>query len=295
MTLTFTVEDPATLEAIAEVPDHGADDARGAVDRAAAAFAAWSRTSPRHRSDVLRRAFELMLRDKDELAVLIARENGKSLADATRRGRLRRRVLPLVLRGGRASRRRVTASRRPAAPARFVTHRPVGVAALVTPWNFPAAMVTRKIAPALAAGCTVVLKPAAETPLTALRSPRCSTEAGRARGRRQRRHDHRRRRGRRRLARGRPRPQDLLHRVDRRRPAPAAPGGRPRRSTPRWSSAATRRSSSPRTPTSTPPSPGAMVAKFRNGGQACTAANRFYVHADVAFDFIARFGPRSRS
>src|SRR5690242_14334416 len=79
---TFVVQDPATLETIAEVPEQGGAEARRAVDRAASAFPSWSRTSPRHRSEVLRRAFELMLRDKDELAGLIAAENGKSLVDA---------------------------------------------------------------------------------------------------------------------------------------------------------------------------------------------------------------------
>ncbi|MFA6576939.1 MAG: aldehyde dehydrogenase family protein, partial [Nocardioides sp.] len=164
---TFPVEDPATLEVVAHVPDLGEDEARAAVDRAAAAFPAWSSTSPRHRSDVLRRAHELMLRDKDDLAALISLENGKSLADAAAEVGYAAEFFrwfseEAVRPGGEYG-------EAPAGGARtLVSHRPVGVAALVTPWNFPAAMATRKIAPALAAGCTVVLKPAAETPLTAL-------------------------------------------------------------------------------------------------------------------------------
>ena len=171
----------------------------------------------------------------------------------------------------------------------MVTHRPVGIAVLVTPWNFPAAMATRKIAPALAAGCTVLLKPAAETPLTAIAIAGLLTEAGL--------------------------PDGVLNVV----PTTNAGGvvttwledprvrkisftgstgigrrccGRPPTawSTHRWNWAATRPSSSPPTPTSTRPSNGAMIAKFRNGGQACTAANRFYIHADIADDFAARLG-----
>ena len=172
----------------------------------------------------------------------------------------------------------------------IVTHQPVGVAALVTPWNFPAAMVTRKIAPALAAGCTVVLKPAAETPLTALAVARMLAEAGVPDG----------------VVNvvpttdpadvvtawldGRAGPQGLVHRLDRGGARPCS--GRPPTgcSTPAWSSAATRRSSSPPDADLDAAVAGAMVAKFRNGGQACTAANRFYVHAESPIDFVARFG-----
>src|SRR6478609_7069593 len=134
----FAVEDPATLEVVAHVPDLDVADAVAAVDRAAAAYPAWSRTSPRHRSDVLRRAHELMLRDKDELTTLIARENGKSLVDAAAEVGYAAEFFrwfseEAVRPGGEYG-------EAPAGGVRtLVSHRPVGVAALVTPWNFPAA------------------------------------------------------------------------------------------------------------------------------------------------------------
>ena len=127
---TFRVEDPATLELVADVPDQGPEDARAAVDRAHAAFAEWSRTSPRHRSDVLRRAHELMLRDKDELTELIARENGKSLVDAAAEVGYAAEFFrwfseEAVRPGGEYG-------EAPAGGVRtLVSHRPVGVAALV--------------------------------------------------------------------------------------------------------------------------------------------------------------------
>ena len=140
------------------------------------------------------------------------------------RGHLRRRVLPLVQRRGRANRRVIR--REPGGGTRtIVTHRPVGVAALVTPWNFPAAMATRKIAPALAAGCTVVLKPAAETPLTALAIAQTARSGWRAGRSRQCRADDGRELRCQHLAFRRSRAEDLLHRVHRCR-AHAAQAGR---------------------------------------------------------------------
>jgi succinate-semialdehyde dehydrogenase/glutarate-semialdehyde dehydrogenase len=288
MSRTFAVEDPATLEVIAQVPDRGTDEALTAVDRAAAAFRAWSRTAPRQRSVVLHRAFELMLRDKDELTVLIARENGKSLADAAAEvgyaAEFFRWFAEEAVRPGGEY------GEAPGGGVRsLVAHRPVGVAALVTPWNFPAAMATRKIAPALAAGCTVVLKPAAETPLTALAVARLLTEAGVPDGAvevvtstdaagvvstwledpRVRKVSFTGSTG---VGR------TLLHQAaDRVLNASMELGG-----------------NAPVIVTQDADVDaavaGTMVAKFRNGGQACTAANRIYVHADVAFDFLARFG-----
>ena len=167
-TATFAVEDPATLAPITEVADCGVEEAGLAVDAAAAAFGSWSRGAPRERSEVLRRAYELMLRDRDELTALIAQENGKSLADAA--GEVTYAAEFFRWFSEEAVRPGGDYGESPAGGTRtIVTHRPVGVAALVTPWNFPAAMATRKIAPALAAGCTIVLKPAEQTPLTALR------------------------------------------------------------------------------------------------------------------------------
>ena len=153
---TFTVLDPATGERVAELADGTVDDATAAVDAAADAFPSWSATPPRRRSDVLRRAYELMLDDDDRLAGLIARENGKSLADA--RAEVGYAAEFFRWFAEEAVRPDGSYGESPAGGTRtIVTSKPVGVAALVTPWNFPAAMATRKIGPALAAGCTVVL------------------------------------------------------------------------------------------------------------------------------------------
>ncbi len=160
---TFEVYDPATGQAIAEVADGTVADARSAVDAAHRAFGAWARTSPRQRSDILRRVFDLMVADTERLAALICAENGKSQADA--RAEVGYAAEFFRWFSEEAVRTDGAYGVSPAGGTRtLVTHKPVGVAALVTPWNFPAAMATRKIAPALAAGCTVVLKPAAETP-----------------------------------------------------------------------------------------------------------------------------------
>ncbi|MEV6305758.1 NAD-dependent succinate-semialdehyde dehydrogenase [Actinoplanes sp. NPDC051861] len=286
----FTVTDPATLEAVADVPDQDTVDARNAVDAASAAFGSWSRTAPRQRSEILHRAFELMLRDRDELALLISRENGKSLADAT--GEVTYAAEFFRWFAEEAVRPGGEFGQAPAGGARtLVTHHPVGVAALVTPWNFPAAMATRKIAPALAAGCTAVLKPAAETPLTALAVAALLTEAGLPDG-----------------------VVSVVTTTD----SSGVVGAwlndeRVRKISFTGSTAVGRvllRHAADRVLNSSmelggnapfvvtedadldEAVAGAMIAKFRNGGQACTAANRFYVHADVADEFVARFGAR---
>jgi succinate-semialdehyde dehydrogenase/glutarate-semialdehyde dehydrogenase len=285
---TFAVEDPATLEVLDHVPDLGPDDARAAVDRAAAAFVDWSRTSPRHRSDVLRRAHEMMLRDRDVLATLISRENGKSLTDAA--GEVVYAAEFFRWYSEEAVRPGGEYGEAPAGGARtLVSHKPVGVAALITPWNFPAAMATRKIGPALAAGCTVVLKPAALTPLTAIAIATLLTEAGLPAGvvevvtsTRARdvvtawMEDSRVRKvsftGSTGVGSG------LLHQAaDRIVNASMELGG-----------------NAPVVITEDADLDiavaGTMVAKFRNGGQACTAANRIYVHVDVATEFLNKLG-----
>ncbi|HSV41212.1 MAG TPA: aldehyde dehydrogenase family protein, partial [Nocardioidaceae bacterium] len=174
---TFAVHDPATTEVIAEVPDGTVADATAAVDAAARAFPAWAATPPRQRAEVLRRAYELIIADIDRLAPLITRENGKTDADA--RAEVTYAAEFFRWFSEEAVRTEGEYGVSPAGGTRtIVTHKPVGVAALVTPWNFPAAMATRKIAPALAAGCTLVLKPAAETPLTALAIAGLLVQAG---------------------------------------------------------------------------------------------------------------------
>ncbi|MFI9536869.1 NAD-dependent succinate-semialdehyde dehydrogenase [Nocardia fusca] len=286
-TPTFAVEDPATLEVVGHVRDLGPADARAAVDRAAAAFSSWSRAAPRRRADVLRRAYELMLRDRDELATLISRENGKSVQDATDEVVYAAEFFRWY--SEEAVRAAGAYGNSPAGEARtIVTRRPVGVAALVTPWNFPAAMATRKIGPALAAGCTAVVKPAALTPLTMLAIAEILGEAGLPEGVLEVvttrssgavvsawMADDRIRKisftGSTEVGR------TLLHQAaDRIVNASMELGGNaPVIVTEDADLAAAVE--------------GTLVAKFRNGGQACTAANRVYVHADIARPFLDAF------
>jgi len=284
----FDVEDPATGEVIASVANGSAADAVAAVDAAAERLPAWAAVAPRTRSELLARVRTLMVRDADRLARLISLENGKSFADA--RAEVTYAAEFFRWYAEEAVRPHGDYGVSPAGGTRtLVTHKPVGVAALVTPWNFPAAMATRKIAPALAAGCTVVLKPAGETPLTALAIARLISEAGV--------------------------PDGVVNVV----PTDDAAGvvtawledARVRKISFTGSTAVGRvllrqaadrvvntsmelGGNAPFVVTATADLAaaveGAMVAKFRNGGQACTAANRFYVHADVADEFVARFG-----
>jgi succinate-semialdehyde dehydrogenase/glutarate-semialdehyde dehydrogenase len=173
----FDVLDPATGDVLASVADGSVDDAIAAVDAAAAAGPAWAATAPRERSEVLRRAFELMTDRAGELAKLISLENGKALVDA--RGEVTYAAEFFRWYAEEAVRAEGTVATAPSGANRIlVVRQPVGVCVLVTPWNFPAAMATRKIGPALAAGCTVVLKPASDTPLTALAMAAILAEAG---------------------------------------------------------------------------------------------------------------------
>lgn len=173
----FAVIDPATGEIIAQVANGTVDDARAAVDAAAQAQPEWAAASPRHRAEILRRAYELLIAEEDRFARLITRENGKALTDS--RGELRYSAEFFRWYAEEAVRNLGSVSHAPASGARIlVHHKPAGVAVLVTPWNFPAAMGARKIAPALAAGCTCVLKPASETPLTMLALAEVLVEAG---------------------------------------------------------------------------------------------------------------------
>src|ERR1700736_6331560 len=163
----FAVYDPATEQALAYVADGTPDDALAAVAAADNAQRAWAARSPRERGEILRRAFEVMIERRDELARLIVRENGKSLRDAV--GEVSYAAEFFRWYSEEAVRALGEVCMAPGGSNHILVQlQPVGVSVLVTPWNFPAAMATRKIAPALAAGCSVVLKPASETPLTAL-------------------------------------------------------------------------------------------------------------------------------
>jgi succinate-semialdehyde dehydrogenase / glutarate-semialdehyde dehydrogenase len=174
---TFDVTDPANGEVVAVVADASVQDGLAAVTAAADALPGWSATPPRQRAEVLRRTFELMTERTDELARLIVRENGKALTDA--RGEVTYAAEFFRWFAEEAVRAGGELQTAPAGTNRIlVLRQPIGVSILVTPWNFPAAMATRKIGPALAAGCTVVLKPASDTPLTALALGALLSDAG---------------------------------------------------------------------------------------------------------------------
>ena len=173
----FDVIDPATENKVASVASATVEDAKAAVDAASAAFPGWAAKKPRERAEILRKAYDLIMRDAERLAKLITIENGKALSDS--RGEVAYAAEFFRWYAEEAVRNIGQNSRAPSSGARiFVQHKPAGIAVLVTPWNFPAAMATRKIGPALAAGCPVVLKPASDTPLTMLALMPILEEAG---------------------------------------------------------------------------------------------------------------------
>jgi succinate-semialdehyde dehydrogenase/glutarate-semialdehyde dehydrogenase len=173
----FDVIDPATGDVLQTVANGTVEDAIAAVDAADAAAPAWAATAPRARGEILRRAYQLMTERADELARLISQENGKALPDAL--GEVLYAAEFFRWYSEEAVRIPGTLATSPSGANKIlVQYRPVGVCVLVTPWNFPAAMATRKIGPALAAGCTMVLKPASDTPLTALALAGLLAEAG---------------------------------------------------------------------------------------------------------------------
>ena len=174
---TFPVGNPANGELLAEVPDMGAAETRRAIAAAAAAWPAWRNRTAKERSAVLRKWFELMLAHADDLALLMTSEQGKPLAEA--KGEVA--YAASFIEWFAEEAKRVYGDTIPATQADkrlIVVRQPIGVCAAITPWNFPAAMITRKVAPALAAGCTVVVKPAEQTPLTALALAELAQRAG---------------------------------------------------------------------------------------------------------------------
>jgi succinate-semialdehyde dehydrogenase / glutarate-semialdehyde dehydrogenase len=289
----IAVLDPATEEVIASVPDGSVEEALAAVDAASGALAEWRRTSPRRRSEVLRRAFELMTERAEDIARLMTLENGKALPDA--RGEAVYAAEFFRWYAEEAVRNVGEVMTAPSGANRIlVTRQPIGVAVLITPWNFPAAMLTRKIGPALAAGCTVVCKPASETPLTALAVGKILEEAGA--------------------------PPGVVNIVPSRRSGDVAralladdrvrklsfTGSTEVGRTLLASAAETVVSCSMELGGNAPfvvfadadlhaAVDGAMVAKMRNGGEACTAANRFYVEAPVAERFAQMLAERMGS
>ncbi|MGB9377851.1 MAG: NAD-dependent succinate-semialdehyde dehydrogenase [Mycobacteriales bacterium] len=286
----FDVTDPATGEVIAAVADGSVDDGLAAVAAAHAAGPEWAATPPRQRSEILRRAWQLMTERADEIALLISLENGKALKDATGEVTYAAEFFRWYAEETVRADGMITTA--PSGANRImVVHQPVGVCVLVTPWNFPAAMATRKIAPALGAGCTVVLKPASDTPLTALAMAQVLDDAGV--------------------------PKGVVNVVPARRSGPVVAAmlhdPRVRKLSFTGSTEVGRVLLREAADTVVNTSmelggnapflvfadadidaaiEGAMIAKMRNGGEACTAANRFYVEESVAADFSSRLAEK---
>ncbi len=283
----FDVMNPATEDILASVASAEIADADAALDAAQAAFADWAARKPRERSEILRRAFELMIARLDDFARLITLENGKAGADA--RGEAAYAAEFFRWFAEEAVRADGLITHAPSSGARIIVqHKPAGIAVLVTPWNYPAAMGTRKIAPALAAGCPVIIKPASETPLTMLALMPLLEEAGVPRGlvnvlpsRKtgalvdHMLHDPRVRvvsfTGSTQVGR------KLLHSAADQvlKPAMELGGNAPLIV---FEDADLDVAVE-----------GAMLAKMRNLGEACTAANRFYVHETIADAFADKF------
>ncbi|MET8431122.1 NAD-dependent succinate-semialdehyde dehydrogenase [Nocardia sp. NPDC004860] len=287
---TFTVIDPATGLPIAEVADAGAPDARAAIDAAHAAAPAWAATSPRERARILRRAFDIVTARTEEFAALITAEMGKPLAES--RGEVAYGAAYLEWYAEEAIRIGGRVTKAPAGNGQIlVNYEPVGLCYAVTPWNFPLAMITRKVGPALAAGNTMIVKPAEATPLTALLMAQVFGEAGL--------------------------PDGVLSVLPCANPTAvsdavfADPGLR--KVTFTGSTAVGRKLLAQASDGVLRASmelggnapflvfedadldsalEGAMAAKMRNGGQACTAANRFLVHNDVRLEFVERLTER---
>ncbi len=287
---TLPVEDPATGEALVEVADAQEQDALDALAAAADAQAAWGAHAPRERGEILRRAFEAIVEQRDELALLMTLEMGKALAESRAEityaaeffrwfseeaVRIHGRYMVNTTGNGRI----------------LTMHQPVGPCVFVTPWNFPTAMGTRKIAPAIAAGCTMVVKPAQQTPLSMLALARILEEAGL--------------------------PEGVLNVITARRSSavvePLLKDPRTRKLSFTGSTEVGRRLIEQSAHQVLRVSmelggnapfvvfedadldaavDGAMLAKMRNVGEACTAANRFHVHESLAGEFAARLAQR---
>ena len=287
---TFPVENPATNEIIAQVADGDADDAARAIEAAGRAQAEWGKSTPRERADILRRAYELVIASTDRLAAIMTAEMGKPLAEAKGEvaygAEMLRWFSEEAVRIGGDHTTSVDGNTRI-----LITKEPVGLCVLVTPWNFPLAMGARKIAPAVAAGCTMVFKPAELTPLTSLALADIFRQAGL--------------------------PDGVLNVVTTSTAATVVE---------HWTNSGIARKisftgstgvgkillrqaaenvmrSSMELGGNAPfivladadiekAVDGAMKAKMRNMGEACTAANRFFVHRSVVEEFSEKFAKR---
>ena len=280
------VMDPATFTVLAEIGDASVSDGLDAVAAASEAFTTWSVTPARQRAEILRRAFEIMTAELETCARIISLENGKAWRDAVGEATYAAEFFRWF--SEEASRIEGDFRYAPNRDKTIITdHRPMGVAYMITPWNFPAAMATRKLAPALAAGCTAVLKPASETPLTALWIGDVLQRAGV--------------------------PAGVVNIITTSRTGEVSSAilADPRVATLSFTgSTFVGKMLLKQTAERVLPSSmelggnapfvvfegadvdaaisGAMVAKMRNGGAACTAANRFYVHASLAEEFTTK-------
>lgn len=289
----FDVLNPATEAVLASVASADITDADAALDAAEAAMADWAARTPRARSEVLRRAWELMTARLDHFAHLITLENGKARADAMGEATYAAEFFRWF--AEEAVRADGMITHAPASGARIIVqHKPAGLAVLITPWNYPAAMGTRKIAPALAAGCGVIIKPASETPLTMLALMPLLEEAGV--------------------------PPGLVNVLPSRRTGALVDhmlhDPRVRVVSFTGSTGVGRKLLKSAADQVLKPAmelggnapcivfedadmdtaiDGAMQAKMRNLGEACTAANRIYVHESVADDFTRRLTARMQA
>jgi succinate-semialdehyde dehydrogenase/glutarate-semialdehyde dehydrogenase len=287
---TLEVEDPSTGEVLVEVADASPADAMAALDAAAEAGPAWAATPPRQRAEILRRAFETIIARTDDLALLMTLEMGKPLAES--RSEIIYAAEFLRWFSEEAVRIEGRYSVSPNGAGRLMTMRqPVGPCLLITPWNFPLAMGTRKAGPALAAGCTVVIKPAQQTPLSTLAFAGILEESGL--------------------------PGGVVNVVTSSNAGattePLLADQRLRKLSFTGSTGVGRLLMSQASETLLRLSmelggnapflvfedadldaavDGAVLAKMRNGGEACTAANRFHVHESVAADFAERLARR---
>ena len=174
---TFAVDDPASGLGIAQVANLGADETERAIAAAARAFPLWARKTGKERAAVMRRWFDLMVAHQDDLAMLMTIEQGKPMAEARGEAVYGASFIEWFAEEAKRVAGETLASPDPT-KRMFVIRQPIGVCAAITPWNFPMAMITRKVAPAIAAGCSIVIKPAEQTPLTALALAELAHRAG---------------------------------------------------------------------------------------------------------------------
>lgn len=286
------VEDPATGAVIANVPNLGASQTLAAVCAAHDAFPAWAALSAASRGEVIRRWHALMLVHSEDLARIVTLEHGKPLKESRAEVAYAASFLAWFAEEGKRAYGEIVPS--PLGDRRILTLRqPVGVCAAITPWNFPLAMITRKVGPALAAGCTMVLKPAEQTPLSALALAALAVEAGVPPGVLN-------------VITGDPEPIGGVLTTDPRVRKLTFTGSTAIGSLLMAQSAPTVKRLSLELGGNAPllvledadidvAVEGAVQAKFRNGGQSCVGANRIYV-VDALYDlFVERFGDRVRS